>query len=83
MCFLLNKEEIFIKIIFCLVAIATALGLRPPERQNFLENLLSICNIRVLLYKHTLTVCKTALRLDSSNQRVKQLMAILTLIRYI
>ncbi len=74
MCFLLNKEEIFIKIIFCLVAIATALGLRrlrPPERQIFPDQLLSYCNIRVLLYKHTLTVRKTALRLDSSNPRVK------------
>ncbi len=71
MCFLLNKEEIFIKIIFCLVAIATALGLRPPERQIFPDQLLSYCNIRVLLYKYTLTVRKTALRLDSSNPRVK------------
>ncbi len=50
---------------------ATALGLRPPERQKFLANLLSICNIRVLLYKYTLSVRKTALRLDSSNPRVK------------
>ncbi len=51
--------------------IATALGLRPPERQIFPDQLLSYCNIRVLLYKHTLTVRKTALRLDSSNPRVK------------
>lgn len=72
------KDTIFISLLM-----ATALGLRPPERQKFLENLLSICNIRVLLYKHTLTVCQTALRLDSSNQRIKQLVGILTLIRYI
>ncbi len=51
--------------------IATALGLRPPERQIFPDQILSYCNIRVLLYKHTLTVCKTALRLDSSNLQVK------------
>ncbi len=54
---------------YCIIA--TALGLRPPERQKFSFKTLSICNLRFLLYKHTLTVRKTALRLDSSNQRVK------------